>query len=369
MSRSMIAANQYIFQALAEFVEDQNIERPIFADAKRCIETDDREKEWLKKLTIQNTEIILPTFITASFEFEEQKYFVTIGSITQLLTETEIIQEEELNGGMITALIFELEIPVKQSAKALEIVEEIFYEPDENITKYHYSQVSKFFEPIFVYRVQDECPFIEGINDTSTVNIVRLSGFYILKNRQIISLRFEKETIFIFERLFLEGAKNIPFDNLVFSLVSVYWRYSFLDVYKCIERLFSISFLEDLHHDLGIDSSLSLLQFSAKIEKYIGWRAEESKAINKLINNSPRNAINLLQEVKRFIDSKQADTLPSEPGEVIYKIRNSIVHLRPATDLKIINNIIDNKHWNKLIRASLLIIEYWYHKYDDQLNI
>lgn len=319
----------------------------------------------MKKITIQNTEIILPTFITASFEFEEQKYFVTIGSITQLLTETEIIQEEELNGGMITALIFELEIPVKQSAKALEIVEEIFYEPDENITKYHYSQVSKFFEPIFVYRLQDECPFIESINNTSTVNIVRLSGFYLIKHRQIISLRFEKETIFIFERLFLEGAKNIPFDNLVFSLVSVYWRYSFLDVYRCIERLFSISFLEELHQDLRIDNSLSLLQFSAKIEKYIGWRAEESKAINKLIDNSPQDAIDILQEVKSFIDSQQADTLPSKPGEVIYKIRNSIVHLRPATE----SISIDNKHWNKLIRASLLIIEYWYHKYDDQLNI
>lgn len=369
MSRSMKKANQYIFKVLAEFLEEQNIERPIFADAKRCIETDDREKEWLQKLTVQNTQIILPTFTTASFEFEENKYFVTIGSMSQLLTEPEIIQEEELNGGMITALIFELQIPVKQSARALEIVDEIFYEPDEEITKYRYDKVSQFFEPIFVYRVQDECPFIESINNTSTVNIVRLSGFYLTKHRQIISLRFEKETIFIFERLFLEGANNIPFDNLVFSLVSVYWRYSFLDVYRCIERLFSLSFLEELHQDLGIDNSLSLLQFSAKIEKYIGWRAEESKAINKLIDNSPQGAIDIVQEVKRFIDSQQADTLPSNPGEVIYKIRNFIVHCRPATDLKIINNIMDNKHWNKLIRASLLIIEYWYHKYDDQLNI
>ncbi|GCL39230.1 hypothetical protein SR1949_43530 [Sphaerospermopsis reniformis] len=159
----MKKANQYIFKVLAEFLEEQNIERPIFADAKRCIETDDREKEWLQKLTVQNTQIILPTFTTASFEFEENKYFVTIGSMSQLLTEPEIIQEEELNGGMITALIFELQIPVKQSARALEIVDEIFYEPDEEITKYRYDKVSQFFEPIFVYRVQDECPFIAHI--------------------------------------------------------------------------------------------------------------------------------------------------------------------------------------------------------------
>jgi hypothetical protein len=140
----MIAANQYIFQALAEFVEDQNIERPIFADAKRCIETDDREKEWLQKLKIENTQSILPRFTTAYFEFEEYKYFVTIGSTSQLLTEPEIIQEESLNGGMITALIFELEIPIKQSAKALEIVDEIFYRSEEKLTKYEFNRISKF---------------------------------------------------------------------------------------------------------------------------------------------------------------------------------------------------------------------------------
>ena len=142
----MIKSNKYIFNLLAEFVEDKNIERPILADAKRCIETNDREREWLQKLKIENTQSILPRFTTAYFEFE---------------------------------------------------------------------------------------------------------------------------------RLFIEGAKNIPFDNLVFSLVSVYWRYSFLDVYRCIERLFSISFLEEIYQDLGIENSLSLLNFSVKIEKYIGWRPEE----------------------------------------------------------------------------------------------
>ena len=33
------------------------------------------------------------------------------------------------------------------------------------------------------------------------------------------------------------------FENLLFSLVSVSWKHSFLDIYRCIERLFSISFL------------------------------------------------------------------------------------------------------------------------------
>ncbi|MEB3150275.1 MAG: hypothetical protein VKL60_14845 [Sphaerospermopsis sp.] len=367
----MKEANKYIFEVLAKFVEDKNVERPIFADAIRYITTNEREKEWLQKLKIQDTQRILPTFRTAYFEFEKQKYFVTIGSTTQLLTEREIIQEEQLNGGIFTALISELKIPVKQTADVSYIENEIFYETEEEKIEYKLSQVQEFFEPIFVYKIQYDCLFIDiDTKNKTSVNILnlKLSGFYITHNPQIMSLEFDEETLIIFRRLFLEGAKNIPYDNLVFSLVSVYWRYSFLDVYRCIERLFSLSFLEELHQDLGIDNSLSLLQFSAKIEKYIGWRAEESKAINKLIHNSPQDAIDILQEVKSFIDSRQANTLPSKLGEVIYTIRNSIVHFRPATQLEIIN-VIDNEYWNKLIRASLLIIKDSYHKYDDQLNI
>ncbi|MBS3027257.1 MAG: hypothetical protein HCA25_09215 [Dolichospermum sp. DET50] len=368
MSRSMKEANKYIFEVLAKFVEDKNIERPIFADAIRYIKTNEREKEWLQKLKIQDTQRILPTFRTAYFEFEKQKYFVTIGSTTQLLTEREIIQEEELNGGIFTALIFELKIPVKQTTDVSFIENEIFYETEEEKIEYEFSQVKEFFEPIFVYKVQHDCLFIEGeTKNKTTVNILKLSGFYITHNPQIMPLEFDEETLLIFQRLFLEGSKHIPFDNLSFSLVSVHWRYSFLDIYRCIERLFSVYFLQKFYEDLGIENSLSLLNFSAKLEDSIDWKPKEDIAINKLIYGPPEDAINSLKEVKNFIDSKRSDALPNELGQVIYKIRNSIVHFRPATQLEIIN-VIDNEHWNKLIRASLLIIEYWYHKYDKQLN-
>lgn len=396
MSRSMKEANKYIFEVLAKFVEDKNVERPIFTDTIRYIRTNEREKEWLQKLKIQDIQIILPTFRTAYFEFEKQKYFVTIGSTTQLLTEQEIIQEEELNGGIFTALISELKIPIKQNVDVSFIENEIFYETEQARIEYEYMQIQEFFEPIFVYKIPDNCRFIDvdTKNNKTTVDILKLSGFYITYTPQIMFLEFDPETLIIFKRLFLAGAKNIPFESLIFSLVSVYWKYAFLDIYRCIERLFSISFLEDFHKNLGIEESLSLLNFSAQMEDYTGWRPKEDVAINKLVDGSPQDAIELLQEVKNFSEGKntKVNKLPikflfwtlldidrlidilllsdyrnteSKLGQLIYKIRNSIVHFRPATE----QISMDDKHWNKLIRASLLIIEYWYKKYDDQLNI
>ena len=358
----MIEANEYIFDLLASFVENQNIEVSIFRDHKRCIKTNEDDKQWLKKLKITDQQSILPYFRTATFEFDHKNYFVAIGWQHKLEIEQEIIEEIELNGGMLTALLFELKVSVKQTADAYQIAEDIFYpRENEDLIRYEFSKIHEFFEPVFVYQINDECPFIKVKSDVIQIATVNLSAFYIIQQRQIISLKFRKETLFVFERLFIESVEMMQFDtfeNLLFSLVSVSWKHSFLDVYRCIERLFSISFWQEFYQNLGIKDSL--LNFSANIENYTEWRPKEKEAINKLIDKSPEDAINILKEIKNDLDGNSEGNL----GEFIYKIRNSIVHFRPATEPISIND----KNWDKLIRACLLVIEYWYGQYENEFN-
>ncbi len=82
--------------------------------------------------------------------------------------------------------------------------------------------------------------------------------------------------------------------------------------------------------------------------------------MNKLINNSPEPAHQILRQVKADIEGTEKGKL----GDFIYKIRNSIVHFRPATEqIK-----LDDNNWDQLINSSLLVIEYWYAKYEQQLT-
>jgi hypothetical protein len=350
----MIDANIHIFKVLADFVQGSDIGVPISEKNKRFIETSDSDKEWLKNLKILTKQPILPNFKTATFEFDSNKYFVAMGWHTQEISE-EVIQFVEPNAGIVTALLFELKVPVSQNANPYNIANEIFYESDQQRIKYDFSLVAKFFEPISVYQIQNDSPFV----NQDDIDIIRLSGFYALKNRQLISLNFSVLTLSTFEKLFIEGSKNIPCENLLLSLVSVYWKYAFLDVYRCIENLFCISALEDFHKKLKIADSL--LKFSADVENYIGWRPKENEALNKLIDNSPEEAISSFREIKVFIDGQEE----GKYGELIYRVRNSIVHFRPATEeIK-----LDDENWDKLINSSLLVIDYWYIKYDKQLKI
>ncbi|MEP0854422.1 hypothetical protein [Trichocoleus sp. DQ-U1] len=350
----MITTNQYIFAVLADFVQTSNIGVPISDKNQRYIGTDTEEKEWLKNLKILVEQPILPNFKTAAFEFESNKYFVAIGWHTHKISD-ELLQIIELNAGIFTALVSELKVIVNQNASPYDIANEIFYESEQEKIKYGFSQVAKFFEPIYVYQIQDNSPFI----NQDDIDIISLSGFYAIKNRQIISLNFSGSTLSRFEKLFIEGSKNIPCENLLLSLVSVSWKYTFLDIYRCIERLFCISALEDFHKNLKIGDSL--LKFSADIENYIGWRPKENESLNKLIENSPEEAIHLFREVKVSIDGQEE----GKYGELIYRVRNSIVHFRPANEgIK-----LDDENWDKLINSSLLVIDYWYNKYDKQLKI
>lgn len=355
MARNMIEANKYIFRVLDNFIQSSEANLSIAIENKRCIETNDIEKKWLKNLQIIEIQPILSNFKIASFNFESKKYFVTVGWYNRDFSD-EIIELIETNAGIFTAIISELKVPIIHQTNPYEIVEEIFYPSDETIIKYNYSLIAKFFEPISIYQIIEESPS-PFINE-GDINLIRLSGFYILKNRQLICLKFFPLTLSKFEKIFVEGAKNLPYENLLFSLVSISWRHSFLDIYRCIERLFCISFLEEFHKNLKIE--LSLLKLSSDLENYLNWKPKENEALSKIINNSPQDAINLLKEIKLFIDGKEENC-----SDIIYKLRNSIVHFRPATEeIK-----LDEANWDKLIYSCLLVIDHWYSKYDEQLKL
>jgi hypothetical protein len=350
----MIKANEIIFKELADFVDTSKIDVPIYKKNKRCIKTNSKEKKWLQELNIIKEQLILPNFQTASFEFDSNKYFVAFGLPNQEISE-DVLQSVELNAGIVTALLSELKISLNQKASPYDIANEIFYESQKKIIEYDFSVIAKFYEPFSVYLIQKNSPFISQ----DDINFLRLSGFYTLKTSQLVALNFSPETREQFEKIFFEGSTNIPYENLLLSLVSVSWKYSFLEIYRCIERLFSISFLENFHQRFRIPDSLR--NFSSELESYIGWKPKENEAINKLIDDSPEGASELLREIKKFLEG----TEEGKCGDLIYKIRNSIVHFRLATQ----SIELDDKHWDMLIRASLYIVEHWYNHYHEHLRM
>ncbi|MHC5673092.1 hypothetical protein [Nostoc sp.] len=352
----MKAANQYIFTSFISFVKKANVyDIPNYEEEKpQYIKTEPIEKEWLKTLIIENIQPILPNFITAYITFKESNFFVVIGWLESVKFD-ETITIYPLNAGLITALLFELKVPIRQNAEPYEILDEILFQnKDSKYSGHDYTDVIKYFEKISVYEILESSPIQKD-------KLEKLSGFYITKNSNNLFLNFSHETIAIFETIFVEGSDSIPYDNLLLSITSISWKHSFLDIYRCIEKIFPLAKLDELCRKLSI--STPLIHLAGEMEKSLGWKPKEEDALKNIIDNSPLEAKQLFREVKQFLDGSEDGKLE----KFVYQVRNCIVHYRPATQVLEISKL-DAVNWDKLIRGALLVVKHWYKEYNISLN-
>lgn len=349
----MIKANETIFNTLIGFVKQTGIEVP---KGIRYIRTNDEEKKWVKFLRVIDKLPILPNLHTALLEFENARYFCVLGLDDSAPFQT-TIDSVPLNAGIVTALLYEFNSPLKKKIDPYRIVEELLYQysPDVTTTNdykgHDFNDVLSFFEPILLYQIQNNTPVLFD-------DICRLSGFFIHKNSENFLLPFSNDTLSVYERIFFEGSRFIPFENFISSITTAYWNFSFLSVYRCLERLFPLLMLDRLHQE--VKTPLTLFEFSKHIENLIGWRPREEDVIVKLVSESPEEATQLLSDVKKKVTGSQ----DYETGKWFYQIRNSIVHYRPATP----EISLDDADWDKIIRAILIIVHYWYSQFENQLQ-
>jgi hypothetical protein len=349
--RNMINSNQYIFSSLIHFVnEAKDSSIPRDPTIKRYIKTDDYEKEWLKKLDIKDKQLILQNFTTAYVNFKQENYFGVIGWFDAIEL-NEIIIDFPLNSGIVTALISELQLPIREDSNVDEITNEILFQHEDiNYSGHDYNDVVKYFPKIRIYKILEDSPF-EG------EQLDKISGFYITKNKRNLFLKFSQETLDIFEKIFLEGSDYIPYENLLLSLNSTFWKYSFLDVYRCIEQMFPVAKLDELCKNNNI--SISLFHLSSQMETILNWKPKEEDSLANIIDKSSPEAKQLFNDVKRFLGRSEEKT-----EKVVYKIRNSIVHYRPANQQDIELSKLDDINWDKLIRGALLVVMDLYEMYD-----
>lgn len=353
MSRTMIEANEWIFSALVELVKESKVPAEDL-DCIRYIGTNSTEKEWLAELKVIKRQSVVPGRRTASLRFKEREYLAVVGW-SEAAGDEGIISPIEMNAGLLTALLFELEVPVRQGVAPTDIIQTVIPQcmGAEGYSGHDFDIIAPFFDAIIVYEIADDSPLRAD-------DLERLTCLYLCKNPGDLPLPLAEETIQILQRIFLEGVPSVPYENLMRSLNAVYSQFAFLDLYRCLERLFCIPKLDDLHQKLSVPMSLS--DFSVHIERVIKWHPPEEDALRNLFLGMPPDADALLRDVKEATDGNRDGDL----AEWFYKIRNSIVHHRPGSPK--IDLDLDGQNWDMLLRATLLIIDSLYKKYDEKLG-
>lgn len=347
----MSAANGRIFSALIEFVMTKGIQiRGV--DEIRYIKSNEIEKETIQYLNILSHEKIARSIEFAIGKLNENNYLIVIGPSLPESNVGEVFEIVSMDAGWFTSIISELKANVSPDLSAYEVANILNdrYLGAANTYEGHlFSEIDHFFPSVSVFSFSSVLHFQE-------IDLHRIAGIFLCAQQDLLNLDIPHDLIKEYEKLFTEGPDNLPFEELLDSLMSLRWKDVFLDVYRCIERLFPYSYIQSLHAITAID--LPLEELIEIVENVLGWKAKENLALDAIFSKCGHSEECLFRDVKKNLFGN------GEGGigvELVYKLRNSIVHHRLRGDR--IYKRIEIDDWVSLIKGLLMVIRNEYVKY------
>lgn len=215
------------------------------------------------------------------------------------------------------------------------LLEEIFTKPD--VQDVEWNNIEHLFPQIQTHEIKVDI----GETDPEQVFFLKTMALNALcHNKQVLILPFNDDTINRYVDVVACGNNEIPIDNVLRSLGSNYWKFCYIDIYRCIERLLLIGWVQNYHQKdvlktLSPDDLFKCMYEILKVEHH------EWENIEYLFNKLPSKITSILDPVVN--------------GEIYYKyiynLRNKLVHFQK--DEKDINSISDN-NWNVIIQFMLM---------------
>lgn len=339
----MIQVNTRAFQNLNnQLNEEANLSVTL---GKTYFKTSLQEQSWLKETELIDTLQILPNLKAVFLLFDGNKFLCCIGTkFTSSGFDESVLDDFDLNAGIITLLIAEEILKINRNANFLEFYNDIMFQHKDIAYKGHdYQELMPFLEPIQLYILPQNSVLINE-------NINRVFVYIFSNNPKSLILQFETNVTNTVSDLALIGSNKISYSLLISSLLSTNYKHAFLELYRLVERLFPINYLKEFH--LVVNTKLSFLQFAAELENITSWRPKEDEALNKIFLSTKGSTLRYFRD---FLNSSVALSTQND-STCFYKLRNSIVHFRASHQEFDLND----HQWNLILLATLYLVDEHY---------
>jgi hypothetical protein len=347
----MSATNQNLFSTLIEFVRANEVQIR-GADEIRFIKSNVLEKRIIKHLKIECREKIIRSIEFAIGKLESNFFLIVVGPPIPEKNIGEIFEFVSMDAGWFTTIISEMDVGIAPGVSAYEVADMLndrYRNAPSPYEGHHFSDISHFFNPVSVFLIPSTVQFQEN-------NLHRIAGTFLCARQEFLNLDISQDLIKEYEKLFIEGPDNLPFEELLDSLTSLRWKDAFLDVYRCIERLFPYSYVQSLHIKTAAPKPLE--ELIGIVEDVLGWKAKEDLALDTIFSACGHSEECLFRNVKKKLFGNEDGRIGIE---LVYKLRNSIVHHRLRGDR--IYKRIEMTDWISLIKGLLMVMKNEYSKY------
>lgn len=340
----MKTANQIVFNRLAELAD---IDVVGLSESGKYIRTTSDEKAWLKTVRFfRNEDLFIDRHrFFALAIFQDKRYILQIGFGPVIHVDEDLLLKER-NAGLFTALVAELGLPLLDGMNLkLEIGDKVFLPSKSTDTiGFECSEIEKYFTNYFCYMIAPDSTL--GGQDDELV--LQKAALYLLgHSSEVIYLNASARAMELLKALARLDINTIPFDRIFRAFIERRYEHAFLDLYRCLEMLFSLKKIDVLRTRLNLNSTH--LEISADVEETLGWRPIEKNALAEIFNCFPDEITSSLQSC--FHNTTDVSTN-------VYSLRNECVHFRPLQKKSVLSRQVN---WVSLLENMVAVIHYAYH--------
>lgn len=331
MSKNFIEYSTHLFDVIVEdTVLDTKTKMRIGKDPDPSI----FQKEVLdfKDIRVECLDYVLPGVKLAGISLREQQLLLLTGIIEKL--PDNIVEQIENHGinliqphtGHLLALVKDAKLTRNENHESGFYEENIFSQQDDTSYNGHsLADLKLCIEPFLLFEVgQDSLVYCMEHRDVGKVVCSFIPTFFVLPVNALAQS---------FQDLLITGGPYLRRENVFNSLTSAHWRHSFLELYRCLEALYS------LPRALNLKKKLNLTATGVSVAKAcyaeLGWKRKEEDSIKKLFKLLPDSIalstgiVNITIFSSYIFDFTSLDNTNDsyeKLGEYVYKVRNSLVH-------------------------------------------
>lgn len=365
MARKMIDYVRYVFDTLSEGISIQSL-----IDAK--ISPPNKEVapalfEQFLRLRVSEPEYLINNIRLHEITYESTKYiaftnlFVSEGALPVLKSEG--ILKVDANSALLLASLKDMSVRRISSVNLQELEQNILSQ-QEDLAEYKghdLDELLDFFEPIVFFEISPD-----SIYSSRLVNEV---AYYVASySRELINPKLEP---FLVEfRSLLSHDGSFMKQNIFWSMTSTHYKHAFLELYRCVESVYTLPRALSLKSKTGLTLAGHLV---AKIcIEELGWRRKEEDSLFRVLSLMPVSRLQPLALSRLpYVNSADWDFILPEANskgveslaKFIYKLRNQMVHQFDAEN----ETAITNDDWPVLIDLLISVIDYIFVQYAAEL--
>ncbi|MFB0499557.1 hypothetical protein ABID99_005794 [Mucilaginibacter sp. OAE612] len=346
MSRNAKSTMELVFDTIKLHAQPNPLPYPKEWNYDRWVYGDMTEFAWLTTTKLYKSVDLSFDIKLSLFDFDQKRYFVTTG-----LSEPEIEPKGfvniGMNAGLFTLVVSEFELSVVKDITANYIDNYILSQSLENkpYKGHDYTDLVRLFPTINAFELTADFP-----GDSN--NIAQIAAIFVSSNAQYSRLSFSKAALKQLSALSYVNSEVLIYDNILQALFSSNFKFAFLDLYRCVEMLFQLIYIDDMH--AALPAGVSKIDLLNAVDDALGWKPIERQSVSKIFEKTPPTELTALIGIIKKVSGKTADH-----SGWYYDLRCQIVHLK--TKQKTIE--IDNTTWNQLIEGSCQLLCYWYNHF------